>query len=106
MEIPYIETEDNTNENLHAFELVNGEWVSENTVLRKPQVSEASTITVKYLLKRGLPFQYNPTMSMAKRSNMMGINRLGIQAWKEKLQKGNWDQERKKDSLNGGAWVE
>jgi hypothetical protein len=45
-------------------------------------------------------------MSMAKRSNMMGINRLGIQAWKEKLQKGSWDQERKKDSLNEGAWAE
>jgi len=58
-------------------------------VPRKPQILKSSTIAVKYLLKRGLPFQYNPTMSMAKRSNMMGINRLGIQAWKEKLQNGS-----------------
>jgi len=58
-------------------------------VPRKPQISESSTTAIKYLLKRGLPFQYNPTMSMAKRSNMMGINRLVIRAWKEKLQNGS-----------------
>jgi hypothetical protein len=33
---PYIETKDNNDGNLHAFEIMNVEWMLENTVLRKP----------------------------------------------------------------------
>jgi hypothetical protein len=39
--IPYIETKESKDENLHAFEVVNVEWVPENTARRKPEISES-----------------------------------------------------------------
>jgi hypothetical protein len=37
--VPFIEVEDCKDENIHAFEIVNVEWVPEGTVLRKLKVS-------------------------------------------------------------------
>ena len=36
MTVPYIESKGNKDGSLHAFEIVNTEWVLKNTVLRKP----------------------------------------------------------------------
>jgi hypothetical protein len=38
MVIPFIEVEDCKDENLHAFEIVNTEWVPKSTVLKKPRI--------------------------------------------------------------------
>jgi hypothetical protein len=38
MAIPFIEAEDCKDENLHAFEIVNTEWVPKSTVLKKPRI--------------------------------------------------------------------
>jgi hypothetical protein len=69
--IPYIETEESKDENLHAFEVVNAEWVLENTVRRKPKISEAAKMAAKYFLKHGLPFQYDLTTGMPERVNVI-----------------------------------
>ena len=37
--VPFIEVEDCKDENIHVFEIVNTEWVPEDTVLRKLKVS-------------------------------------------------------------------
>jgi hypothetical protein len=54
--IPFIEMKDCKDENLHAFEIVNTEWVPESTVLRKPRISEAARMAAKCFLERGIPF--------------------------------------------------
>ncbi|XP_073268737.1 uncharacterized protein [Populus alba] len=69
--IPYIETEESKDENMHAFEVVNAEWVPENTVRRKPEISEAAKMATKYFLKHGLPFQYDHTTGMPERINVI-----------------------------------
>jgi hypothetical protein len=71
MSIPYIEVEESKDRNLHAFEVVNAEWVPENTVRRKPEVSEAARMAAKYFLKHGLPFQYDPITGMPERINII-----------------------------------
>ncbi|KAL3568654.1 hypothetical protein D5086_031305 [Populus alba] len=40
--VPFIEAEDCKDNNIHAFEIVNADWVPENTVLRRPRISEAA----------------------------------------------------------------
>jgi hypothetical protein len=57
--IPYIEAEESKDGNLHAFDVVNAEWVPEYTVQRKPEVSKAARMAAKYFLKHGLPFRYD-----------------------------------------------
>ena len=53
--VPFIEAGDCKDGNLHAFEIVNTEWVPENTVVRKPEISEAT----KSFLKNKIPFSYD-----------------------------------------------
>jgi hypothetical protein len=69
MAIPFLEAEDCTNENPHAFEIVNTEWVPESTVLRKLRISEAARMADKCFLEHGIPFQYDPITGITK-----GIN--------------------------------
>ncbi|XP_034906448.2 uncharacterized protein [Populus alba] len=57
--VPFIEAEDCRDGNLHAFEIVNTEWVPENTVLRKPEISEATKMAAKIFLKNKIPFPYD-----------------------------------------------
>nr|XP_034900655.1 LOW QUALITY PROTEIN: uncharacterized protein LOC118038417 [Populus alba] len=57
--VPFIEAEDCRDGNLHAFEIVNTEWVPENTVLRKPEISEATKMGAKICLKNKIPFPYD-----------------------------------------------
>ena len=71
--IPYIEAEESKDGNLHAFEVVNAEWVLENTIRRKPEISEAAKMAAKYFLKHGLPFQYDLTTGMPERVNAVKI---------------------------------
>lgn len=56
MTIPYIEVEGSKDGNLHAFEIVNTNWVLENSVLRKLVISEATRMTTKYFLRHRFPF--------------------------------------------------
>ncbi|XP_034898419.1 uncharacterized protein [Populus alba] len=58
---------DCTDENLHAFEIVNTEWVPESTVLRKPKISAATKMVVRCFLEHGIPFQYDPITGIPKR---------------------------------------
>jgi hypothetical protein len=69
--IPYIEAEGSTDGNLHAFEVVNVKWIPENTVRRKPEVSEGAMMVAKYFLKHGLPFQYDPITGKPERINVI-----------------------------------
>jgi hypothetical protein len=55
--VPCIEDEDCMDENLHVFEVVNTEWVPENTIIRKPGISEATKMAAKSLLKHEIPTQ-------------------------------------------------
>ena len=50
---------DRKDNNIHAFEIVNTDWVPENTVLRRPRISEAARMASLCFLNRGIPFQYN-----------------------------------------------
>jgi hypothetical protein len=67
--IPFIEVEDCKDYNIYAFEIVNIEWVPENTVLRRPRISEAARMATQCFLERGIPFQYNPITGLPKRVN-------------------------------------
>ncbi|XP_073261997.1 uncharacterized protein [Populus alba] len=62
--IPFIETEDCRDGNIHAFEIVNAEWVPEGTVLRKPKIPEMAKMAAKCFLKNGVPFQRNLGIKM------------------------------------------
>ncbi|XP_073264252.1 uncharacterized protein [Populus alba] len=57
--VPFIEAEDCKDGNLHAFEVVNTEWVPENTVVRKPEISEATKMAAKSFLKHKILFPYD-----------------------------------------------
>ncbi|XP_052305620.1 uncharacterized protein LOC127904792 [Populus trichocarpa] len=57
--VPFIEAGDCKGNNIHAFEIVNTDWVPENTVLRRPRISEAARMASLCFLNRGIPFQYN-----------------------------------------------
>jgi hypothetical protein len=57
--VPFIEAEDCKDGNLHTFEVVNTEWVPENTVVRKPEISEATKMAAKSFLKHKIPFPYD-----------------------------------------------
>jgi len=56
--VPFFEAEDCKDGNLHAFEVVNTEWVPENTVVRKPELSEATKMAAKSFLKHKIPCPY------------------------------------------------
>ncbi|XP_061945039.1 uncharacterized protein LOC133669048 [Populus nigra] len=71
--VPYIEVEDCKDGNLHAFEIVNTEWVLENTVLRRPIISDTSRMIAKCFLKHGLPFQNASLTGSFKGVNMMKV---------------------------------
>jgi hypothetical protein len=57
--VPFIEAEDCRDGNLHAFEVMNTEWVPENTMVRKPEISEAIKMVPKSFLKHKTPFPYD-----------------------------------------------
>jgi len=69
--VPYIEAEGSTDGNLHTFEVVNAEWVLENTTRKKPEISDAVKMAAKYFLKHRLPFQYDLTTGMLERINVI-----------------------------------
>jgi hypothetical protein len=58
--IPFIEVEDCRDGNIHAFEIVNTEWVPEGAVLRKPRILEAAKMVARCFLKNRALFQHNP----------------------------------------------
>jgi hypothetical protein len=56
MAVPYIKVENNTNGNLHAFEVVNVEWVPKNTIQNTLKFSEAAIMNAKCFVKHEFPF--------------------------------------------------
>ena len=71
--VPFIEAEDCRDGNLHAFEVVNTEWVPENTVVRKPEISEATRMVAKSFLKYKIPFQYDVKVGKPERINIIKL---------------------------------
>ncbi|XP_034899372.1 uncharacterized protein [Populus alba] len=57
--VPFIEAKDYKDGNLYAFEVVNTEWMPENTVVRKPEISEATKMAANNFLKHKIPFPYD-----------------------------------------------
>jgi hypothetical protein len=64
MAIPFIKAEDCRDGNIHAFEIMNAEWVPEGAVLRKPRIPETVKMAAKCFIKNGAPFQCNPETGM------------------------------------------
>ena len=56
--VPFIEAKDCKGGNLHAFEVVNIEWVPENTMVRKPKLSKATKMAIKSFFKHKISFPY------------------------------------------------
>nr|XP_034898411.1 uncharacterized protein LOC118036721 [Populus alba] len=98
--IPFIEAEDCKDNNIHAFEIVNTDWVPENTVLRRPRISEAARMVAQCFLERGIPFQYNPITEVPKRANpikMKGADqRFGL-GYKPKKEDHRWAASRRRE---------
>jgi len=57
--VPFIEAENYRDGNLHAFKVMNTEWVPENIVVRKPEILEATKMAAKSFLKHKIPFLYD-----------------------------------------------
>ena len=57
--VPFIKPDGCKDNNVHAFEIVNTDWVPENTVLRRPRILEAARMASLYFLDHGIPLQYN-----------------------------------------------
>jgi hypothetical protein len=74
---PIIEAKENKDWNLHAFKIINVEWVPKNTMKRKPKISKVAKMTIKCLLKHGLTFNYNINTWMPKRINVMNMKCVG-----------------------------
>nr|XP_034891077.1 uncharacterized protein LOC118030913 [Populus alba] len=98
--IPFIEAEDCKDNNIHAFEIVNTDWVPENTVLRWPRISEAARMVAQCFLERGIPFQYNPITEVPKKANpikMKGADqRFGL-GYKPKKEDHRWAASRRRE---------
>jgi hypothetical protein len=68
--VPFIEADDCKYSNIHAFEIVNTDWVPENTILRRPRISEAARMATQCFLEHGIPFQYNPITGIPEGVNL------------------------------------
>jgi len=69
--IPFIEAADCKDGNVHAFEIVNTDWVPENTILRRPKISKAIRMTIRFFLDREIPSPYNPITRIPLRSSLI-----------------------------------
>jgi hypothetical protein len=98
--IPFIEAEDREDNNIHAFEIVNTDWVPENTVLRRPRILEVARMAAQCFLERGIPFQYNPSTGVPERVNsikMKGVDqRFGL-GYKPKKMDHRWAAGRRRE---------
>ena len=56
MAVPFIKEKDCRDGNLYTFEVVNIEWVPENTMVRKPKILEATKMPAKSFLKHKILF--------------------------------------------------
>ena len=59
--VPFIEAEDCKDEYSHAFEIVNTDWVPENTMLRMTRISEAARMPLNVFCRAG--FHFSITLS-------------------------------------------
>jgi len=54
--IPFIEAEYYNDKNVNSFEIMNTDLVPDNTVMRRPKISEAIRKATKCFLEREIPF--------------------------------------------------
>ena len=71
--VPFIETETCKDGNVHAFEVVNAEWILEGAPLRKPKIPEAAKMVAKCFLQNKIPFQFDPVSGMPERVNLIKL---------------------------------
>jgi len=71
MAIPFIEAKDCKDGNVHAFEIINTEWVPENMILKRSKTSEASRMATKCFLDSEIPFQYSHITKISERVNLI-----------------------------------
>jgi hypothetical protein len=64
MVVSFIEEEDCRNKSIHAFKIINVEWVPKGMILRRLKILEAIMMVVNCFLKHGIPFQYDPNIRM------------------------------------------
>lgn len=69
--VPFIENY--RDENIHAFKIMNVEWLSENTVLTGPNISKTTRMIVNRFFKHGIPFQFDPDTGMLEQVNLMKL---------------------------------
>jgi hypothetical protein len=69
--IPFIKAADCKDGNVHAFEIVNTDWVPENTILRRPKIPEAIRMAIRCFLDREIPSPYNPITRIPLRSSLI-----------------------------------
>ena len=62
--VRFIELEDCKGEYIHAFKVVNAEWILEGATLRKPKILEAGKMATKCFFRNGIPFQFDPVSGM------------------------------------------
>ena len=65
-----IKVEDCRDKNIHTFEIMNIEWVSQVTVLRRLKILEVARMTTNCFLKHEIPFQFNPDTKMLEQVNV------------------------------------
>jgi len=80
--IPFIEVADCKDGNVHAFEIVNTDWVPENTILRRPKISKAIRMVTRCFLDHEIPSPYNPITRIPLRSSLIKMKhadqRIGL----------------------------
>ena len=106
--IQYIKAKNNTNDNLHAFEVVNVEWVLENIIRDTPKLSEAAIMAAKCYVKHGLPFQYDHITGKSERINIRELRAvdqrfgLGFRPMKKDYTRADEIKKGKKNGPNQG----
>jgi hypothetical protein len=71
--IPFIEEEDGKDENTHIFEIMNVEWILENSILRKIRILEVVKMAANYLWGEIIPFQFDINTRILEHAILMKI---------------------------------
>jgi len=71
--VPFIEVKDCKDEYSHAFEIVNTDWVHENTVLRMPRISEAASDANLVITWSRNPHAKTPILGKPSKSSLIGV---------------------------------
>jgi len=98
--VPFIEAEDCNDEYSHTFEIMNTDWVLENTVIRRPRILKAARRAAQCFLERKIPFQHNPITENPERVNLIMMKcanqRFGL-GYEPKKEDHRWAAGRRKE---------